>query len=390
VTVVARDAGGLDSPPLRLGLRTKGSRILSVPGEYASIQAAVDGASAGDSIEIANGTYRESLHVTKTLKLVGADRETCRIEASGHLGPALTVDESADVTLQDLTFLDARVRPRSQLGFGSEGVRYDTEKWSVLLQTAPADSTPARKGIRIGTALTRVDGVSITGWDHVQQAYIQAAAAHEDFSLDYTFADGQRLTESCECRVLVRVRHAKASLRRVTLTTAAHVALLASGQDTLVQASEVHVPRATHGLVAVEGARLLVTASRFSSTQGAGVQGVGAGTEVEVDGCQFEDLPGVAIELVGALTARVLNNRATGCEFGLTACGPSAGVDTVGNDFSRNRKNGIFYTWGATGLIENNTCDHNGAHGIDTCGLGTTPRITGNRTRFNKMFGVVW
>lgn len=47
--------------------------IINVPNDFASIQAAVDAAAAGDTIEIESGTYNETVTVNKDLSFVGVD-----------------------------------------------------------------------------------------------------------------------------------------------------------------------------------------------------------------------------------------------------------------------------------------------------------------------------
>jgi uncharacterized repeat protein (TIGR01451 family) len=61
---------------------------LNVPGGYATIQAAVDAASAGDTIEVQSGTYNENVDVNKQLTLRGVGWPV--VDASGS-GSAITI-----------------------------------------------------------------------------------------------------------------------------------------------------------------------------------------------------------------------------------------------------------------------------------------------------------
>jgi parallel beta-helix repeat protein len=52
----------------------------SGPGNYTSIQTAVDSATPGDTVYVYSGNYLERVVISKTLSLVGEDRDTTRIE----------------------------------------------------------------------------------------------------------------------------------------------------------------------------------------------------------------------------------------------------------------------------------------------------------------------
>ncbi|MGC9308264.1 MAG: NosD domain-containing protein [Thermoplasmatota archaeon] len=55
----------------------------SGPGNYSSIQAAVDAASSGNTIFVHSGIYYENVVIGKTLNLVGEDRDTTIIDGGG-------------------------------------------------------------------------------------------------------------------------------------------------------------------------------------------------------------------------------------------------------------------------------------------------------------------
>ena len=60
---------------------------LKVPGSYATIQAAIDAASSGDTIKIAKGRYTENIVIDKRLTIRGKKYKT-RIESANDAAPA--------------------------------------------------------------------------------------------------------------------------------------------------------------------------------------------------------------------------------------------------------------------------------------------------------------
>jgi hypothetical protein len=78
-------------------------RVLRVPAEHATIQAAVDAAGAGDLILISPGTYRESVWVsTDRLVIRGLDRDTVVLDGTHELTDGILV--AADgVAIENLT-----------------------------------------------------------------------------------------------------------------------------------------------------------------------------------------------------------------------------------------------------------------------------------------------
>jgi len=75
-----------------LPLMAQAEEIVVRPGE--SIQAAIDGASPGDVIEVQSGTYYENLNVDKRLTILGVDTGGGKpvVDASGK-GSAVTLNE---------------------------------------------------------------------------------------------------------------------------------------------------------------------------------------------------------------------------------------------------------------------------------------------------------
>ncbi len=86
---------------------------ISVPGDFATIQDAIDGATAGDTIDIDAGTYTENHVINKQLILQGAGSGSTIIDASGGSSGILLEaggSSAAPVdrqTIKDLSIINA-------------------------------------------------------------------------------------------------------------------------------------------------------------------------------------------------------------------------------------------------------------------------------------------
>jgi len=59
------------------------SRVIHVPGDFSSIQAAINNATSGDTISVHPGTYYENIVVDKSITLIGENRSTTIIDGRG-------------------------------------------------------------------------------------------------------------------------------------------------------------------------------------------------------------------------------------------------------------------------------------------------------------------
>lgn len=75
------------------------------PGNYTTIQAAIDAANPGDTVYVYSGTYYEALEITKTMSLKGENRDTTIIDRSS---PGDVIQVSADwVNISGFTVMNS-------------------------------------------------------------------------------------------------------------------------------------------------------------------------------------------------------------------------------------------------------------------------------------------
>lgn len=86
--------------------------LIVVPTDYPTIQAAIDAASIGDTILVMPGTYKETLTIRKTLKLIGSGADSTIIEGDG-IGHTVYVESVSGFALSNLTVKTASGSSRS-------------------------------------------------------------------------------------------------------------------------------------------------------------------------------------------------------------------------------------------------------------------------------------
>ncbi|MCP4693427.1 MAG: hypothetical protein GY859_35640 [Desulfobacterales bacterium] len=112
VQVVDADVPGADFTAVFIA-------VLHVPGEYATIQAAVDAAGSGATVLVADGLYNENINVDKSLTIVSENGYEYTSVAAVNLSDHIFQVNAPDVTIEGFDLYGATGYYRAGVYFGS-------------------------------------------------------------------------------------------------------------------------------------------------------------------------------------------------------------------------------------------------------------------------------
>lgn len=139
---------------------------LRVPEDYATIQAAVDAALPGSTIQVGPGTFRETVRIAKPLTLLGAPDGATRIEGD-RSARIVTVEGTHGVTLARLTVVggelgilveesqSVRIRDNRVLGADFAGIRLSRASAAIVGNEVREVSGPYGMGIELANTVSR-------------------------------------------------------------------------------------------------------------------------------------------------------------------------------------------------------------------------------------------
>ncbi len=81
----------------------KAARTWRVPGDHPTVQAAIDAAEPGDTVQIAPGRYPEAVHFKEGVRLIGSSRDTVRVVTTANT-TAFAAENCRFGLVSDITF----------------------------------------------------------------------------------------------------------------------------------------------------------------------------------------------------------------------------------------------------------------------------------------------
>ena len=128
--------------------------VINVPGDYSTIQEALNIAGPGDMIRVEPGTYPETLSITRSVLIEGKNRQTTVLDAIGG-GPAISVRASG-ARISNLTI--------TNVGAGKDGVLIENSANVTVSKIDILLSHRSENGTQIlNSQQVRVEGNRITG-----------------------------------------------------------------------------------------------------------------------------------------------------------------------------------------------------------------------------------
>lgn len=128
--------------------------VIDVPGDHATIQAAIDAAGSGDTIVVAAGTYTENVTIAKSLRIEGAGADATCVDAQGS-GIVLFVSGPTSVVLVEGLTL--------RQGEADFGAGLFVEDAAVTLVNCAIRDCEAALGGAVANAATYLDKITLIG-----------------------------------------------------------------------------------------------------------------------------------------------------------------------------------------------------------------------------------
>lgn len=139
-------------------------------GCYSTISAAVSAASPGDTIDVASGTYSEDVKITKTLSLIGENRDNTTIDAKGLANgiyidgfdsPGLANVVVTGFTVENANYEGILVQNASAVTVWGNEVRDNDESLQIS-----AGSCPGQPAFETNEGDDCGEGIHLMGVDH--------------------------------------------------------------------------------------------------------------------------------------------------------------------------------------------------------------------------------
>lgn len=349
---------------------------LQVPGQYATIQAALDAAATGDLITIASGDYPENLVVKTAVTLFGAGADTTTVSGSALKGPVLLAKDVDGLVINGLRLFMVDVRKLEK----------DAPK-HIVLEIAGGAVTASgcvlENGAGNGAAVT--DGGNFTARDCT-------FLKNRGYGLGMGGAGVSADLENCRFvenknAGLVAMDSASLRARRCTAELNEGVGIAAISADVWLEQCTARANKDL-GIQLRDCANASMIESMAEKNKGSGIAVEGSGTaELRGNKCNENGYYGIYID-TGAVPKVDSNECSQNKRAGIFAAFTETAPEISRNRCEQNQMSGIMIYQGAHGTLRENICEKNVQSGISVHGLDTTAELIGNRCAENNIAGI--
>jgi parallel beta-helix repeat protein len=347
------------------GQQASGPQTRTVPGQYATIQAAIDLAKAGDTVLVKAGVYREALKFKEGIDLRGESRDSTIVRFSSpptgvvgqdHYDIPLEIRGCATGTISDIGFEQEKSDERTEgdIWMADAIELFDS---SVTIENCRAQSA-AGAGILISGTKS---APTLVGNDCRQNKQCGISFEHG--------ARGKAENNVCEGNQ--------------------YAGIMARGPGTSPELVNNQCrDNEVNGILFKQGAQGKAESDVCERNKQDGILASDSGTAPLLGHNQCRDNEHFGIELYDA------QGRAEGnvCEknhwSGIAASGSAAAPELTSNQCRSNKVDGILFQNGAHGKADRNLCESNQASGISVIGSGTSPELAENECRSNVRGGI--
>jgi hypothetical protein len=313
----------------RLAEEAAKPKTLIVPGQFSTIQSAINAARAGDTIKVGAGVYDEGLRFGEGIKLIGEGKDLVRVRTPARTN-VLNCDGIKKGFISGLTFE----------------------------HTSKSDNTNSRVAV----------------------AFLQNGSSVEITDCRFRMGDG----------IGIVIKNSSPKITGCIMQENGQNGIAVVGPDARpVLIHNECRDNSLDGIVFVLGAAGETDGNVCENNRQVGIDVDGSGTAptLKANQCRANEAFGIRFEngAAGDAEENVCGNNKLG---GIDVNGSSTMPTLKANQCRANGYNGIQFQKGAAGYAERNVCENNRQVGIDVDGSGTAPTLKANQCRANEYHGI--
>ncbi len=395
-----------------------GPRILTVPGQYTTVQAAIDAARFGETVKVGPGTFHEKLVFKPGIRLVGGGMDVTTISLPGNADcldakncasgtiSGFTFEHTAPNPLNDVEYIvwlhgsavqmhDCRIRNAGSFGLsceeGDKSVVEDCEivgAHTVGLRAKGAGTQPVFRGNRVhgggGTGIVFNDGAAGLAENNTSEDNAQFGFSVLDKGTAPAILGNTVRRNKLSGFTYQKEAGGSASNNTVTDNTEAGFRVSEAGTAPALSNNQVK-GNGLSGFIILEGGGGLLDTNTSDANSGSGVviRSAGCAPTLKNNRLTGNKLNGIYIG-DGATPTAESNTVSGNVQSGVFVIDKNTAPTLRGNQVRDNGGDGITVRGGAGGMLDGNVCEGNQQHGIGVYDTGTSPTLAGNQTENNS------